>query len=337
MSDAPAADGVDPAAAQSPLRSAIIDTVLPRLPAGGTVRIEDARWRRRLDAGGFFTRDLTAPGLTDAGLLIGDELARAGEHAESLLADVVSGIRPGGRLAVTFSNALMQKLDPAPAAQGRAWRPADVTPFLGSRGVRLEALWGPGASARIAGLPPAFDADADKEASLLGAARTLLAVARTPISETDRSDVFFATLPSKTVAAATLTRRDHDGKLLVVHDTFKSRWTIPGGIVDADEDPEHAAVRETREESGVDVGTTGLLGVFHGLRPDRLVFVFGAKPIAARTGQSMPDDAPTPIHTHEVDAAEWVTAEEALRRVAPHTAEQISRGLYQPGGVWRQY
>lgn len=44
-------------------------------------------------------------------------------------------------------------------------------------------------------------------------------------------------------------------------------WAIPGGFVDVGETVEHAACREMKEEVGLDVSITGLLGVYS--RPDR--------------------------------------------------------------------
>lgn len=40
-------------------------------------------------------------------------------------------------------------------------------------------------------------------------------------------------------------------------------WCLPGGFVNADEDPAQAAVRECLEEIGAPVELTGLLGIFH--------------------------------------------------------------------------
>lgn len=44
---------------------------------------------------------------------------------------------------------------------------------------------------------------------------------------------------------------DNDGKLFLLNLTYKNHWNIPGGVVDADESPRAAAIREVREEIGL--------------------------------------------------------------------------------------
>ena len=45
-------------------------------------------------------------------------------------------------------------------------------------------------------------------------------------------------------------------------------WAVPGGFVDVGETLEHAAVREAREETGLDVRLIALLGIYSDPRRD---------------------------------------------------------------------
>src|SRR5438034_5469175 len=49
----------------------------------------------------------------------------------------------------------------------------------------------------------------------------------------------------------------HDGKVLLVHHRQLNKWLPLGGHIELDEDPEMAAVREAREESGLEVELLG--------------------------------------------------------------------------------
>ncbi|MFP4397613.1 MAG: NUDIX domain-containing protein [Desulfonatronovibrio sp.] len=55
--------------------------------------------------------------------------------------------------------------------------------------------------------------------------------------------------------------------LLIERKNYPHGWALPGGFIDYNERAEHAAVREAREETGLDVVLTGLLGVYS--HPDR--------------------------------------------------------------------
>ena len=50
-----------------------------------------------------------------------------------------------------------------------------------------------------------------------------------------------------------------DGKLLLVKQKNRHFWTPPGGLVDFDEDPEKACIREAKEELGLDINCYGIL------------------------------------------------------------------------------
>ena len=72
------------------------------------------------------------------------------------------------------------------------------------------------------------------------------------------------------VAAGVLV--EHEGQVLLVRRRMKPRegmWTFPAGFVEFDEDPAKAAVRECREETGLEIEVTGLLDVIAGREHER--------------------------------------------------------------------
>ncbi len=52
------------------------------------------------------------------------------------------------------------------------------------------------------------------------------------------------------------------GEVLLQRRGDSSRWGFPGGAIELGETPEMAAIREVREETGLDVEITGLIGVY---------------------------------------------------------------------------
>ena len=49
----------------------------------------------------------------------------------------------------------------------------------------------------------------------------------------------------------------HDAKILLIHHRKLDKWLPLGGHIELDEDPEQAALREAKEESGLDVELLG--------------------------------------------------------------------------------
>lgn len=50
--------------------------------------------------------------------------------------------------------------------------------------------------------------------------------------------------------------------VLIERKNFPFGWALPGGFIDYGEKAEHAAIREAKEETGLDVELTGILGVY---------------------------------------------------------------------------
>lgn len=56
-----------------------------------------------------------------------------------------------------------------------------------------------------------------------------------------------------------------NGKVLLIRraiEPFRGYWDIPGGFCEVDEHPTQTAIREAREETGLEIELTGLLGLW---------------------------------------------------------------------------
>jgi 8-oxo-dGTP diphosphatase len=72
-------------------------------------------------------------------------------------------------------------------------------------------------------------------------------------TEADTAEAETWPLPAIPVSAGALIF-DRAGRLLILNPTYKTGWTIPGGVMEADgETPWEACRREVREECGIDL------------------------------------------------------------------------------------
>lgn len=68
--------------------------------------------------------------------------------------------------------------------------------------------------------------------------------------------------PTRLRAAASAVIVDERGRILLQRRSDNGRWGLPGGGVEIGESLASAAVREVREETGLDVEVTRLIGVY---------------------------------------------------------------------------
>ncbi len=107
---------------------------------------------------------------------------------------------------------------------------------------------------------------------------------------------------------------DDEDRLLVVRITAREDefWTFPGGLLEPDERPADAVVREVREETGLDAVPAQLVGTFGGpefrhvhANGDETAYVMTTW-ICEATGGTLQTDG------DEIADLRWVTHDEAL-------------------------
>ncbi|OGL34238.1 hypothetical protein A3F64_01620 [Candidatus Saccharibacteria bacterium RIFCSPHIGHO2_12_FULL_42_8] len=109
-------------------------------------------------------------------------------------------------------------------------------------------------------------------------------------------------LPGKMCSACLVIRSSQ--RVLMVKASYKDHWTFPSGIVDPDESPKSAALRETNEEVGLNINQDActLLTVIYaaGSQGDRERFNFAFITDVDST------DIKLSVPNEEIESAEWV-------------------------------
>jgi 8-oxo-dGTP diphosphatase len=108
--------------------------------------------------------------------------------------------------------------------------------------------------------------------------------------------------PKHIVSAAAIVVNDNNEILLV--NGPRRGWEMPGGQVEEGESLSQAAIRETKEESGVDIEIVKFCGIFQNVGNSICNTLFLAKPISGE-----------PIRTSESLESAFFPIEEALNKV----------------------
>jgi 8-oxo-dGTP diphosphatase len=132
------------------------------------------------------------------------------------------------------------------------------------------------------------------------------------------------------IAAGCLVRHRFDGDggayhYLIVHPSGrynrKRPYSIPKGLVEEGEQPDEAALRETREETGLACRILAPLGQMQYTKSRKIVIAYLAEPLEPPPSTRLePGD-------WEIDRAEFVPADEAREKLHPDQRVFIDRAV----------
>jgi|HigsolmetaAR203D_1030402.scaffolds.fasta_scaffold02572_10 ADP-ribose pyrophosphatase YjhB (NUDIX family) len=71
-----------------------------------------------------------------------------------------------------------------------------------------------------------------------------------------------APAPNSLVPSVNVVVTNDAGEVLLIRRSDNDNWAVPGGAIDLGESLPQAAVRETREETGIECEITGLVGIY---------------------------------------------------------------------------
>lgn len=143
------------------------------------------------------------------------------------------------------------------------------------------------------------------------------------------SGVMNTVLPRKRLIAHVL-MRDDQGRILLCDTMFKTDWELPGGIVEPGEPPRAGAVREVREELGIDL-VVGRLLVADWLPPylgweDAVEMIFDGGIVTDA------QVAAFSLQEQEIRHVELVTLAAAAELVTPLSHRRLSVAVGQKSG-----
>lgn len=133
-----------------------------------------------------------------------------------------------------------------------------------------------------------------------------------PKKQDSQSTAKVTTMDQVSAGGVAFRRKDSEQEIAIVSMKPKLRWQLPKGIVDPGESPEVTALREVREEAGIETERLALIetieywyrSVKYG-KPVRYHKFVHFYLLEYRSGD-------VSGHDHEVEEARWVSFDEAL-------------------------
>ncbi|GAB48229.1 NUDIX domain-containing protein [Mobilicoccus pelagius] len=126
---------------------------------------------------------------------------------------------------------------------------------------------------------------------------------------------------------------DERGRLLVLKPTYKSGWTLPGGVMEADgETPWEACRREVAEETGIEVSTGRLACV--DTRPAKKGAKLGLRFLFDCGTLSAEQVAGIRLQEYEISEHRFVSVPGALELLRPPVRRRVKKALKSDSCVY---
>ena len=123
---------------------------------------------------------------------------------------------------------------------------------------------------------------------------------------------------------------DEQGRVLLSHRRDYDLWNLPGGRVESGELPTEAVVRETKEETGLDVEIDLLVGVYGKSGVDDLVFAFRCSVVGGMLGLTNEADEHGYFDLHQLPANTVPKQVERIQDAAAATPQPVFRRQFLP-------
>jgi 8-oxo-dGTP pyrophosphatase MutT (NUDIX family)/uncharacterized LabA/DUF88 family protein len=117
--------------------------------------------------------------------------------------------------------------------------------------------------------------------------------------------------------------RNEKGEFLIVKQTYREYWNIPGGLSDKDETPREAVIREVKEEIGITISTARCFCIDFAKKPpfDRILFLFDCGILDEKTISKIKLD------TDEISEYKFLPYDEMMRLLSDNIKRRFTNSI----------
>lgn len=135
---------------------------------------------------------------------------------------------------------------------------------------------------------------------------------------------YIKNLPKKRMAAGVIFLNEKK-KILILKPSYKDYWSIPGGVIEKDESPRNAALREVKEEIGLDSKSMQFVCLDYmspqnsgySTKDENIQFIFYGGVLTAE------DIKGIKLDEEEISEYKFVSKEEAIKSVSDRLANRL--------------